>query len=106
MVGRATNRLMRLIRGKGHVNGPGKPKDRGSKPKWANVAGMIASRPIGMVGRGTVEIEVQWARWVGTFTQAMPSLWGNEGRQCKPKSPHILYVVKDRYEPSTCSRTR
>lgn len=56
MARRATNRLMRLIRSKGNVNGPGKPKDRGSKPKWANVAGMIDSRPIVMAGRGIVEI--------------------------------------------------
>jgi len=62
------------------------------------MAGRAASRPIAMAGRGIVEVEVQWARWARAFTQAVPSPWGNEGRQCKPKSLHILYVVEDIHE--------
>ena len=59
-----------------------------------------------MVGRGIAEIEVQWAKQTRASTQVVPSLWGNEGRQCKLKSPHILHAVEDRHKPSTHSRTR
>ena len=58
------------------------------------MAKMTANRPIGM------------ERNSRTSTQTVPSPWGNEGRQCKPKSPHILHVVEDRHKHSTHSRTR
>ena len=74
--------------------------------KRTNMIGMIANKHIGMARRGTTEIEVQWARWVGASTHVVPSPWGYEGMQCKPKSPHILYAEEDRHEPSTRSRAR
>ena len=58
------------------------------------MAKMTANRPIGM------------ERNSRTSTQTVPNPWGNEGRQCKPKSPHILHVVEDRHKHSTHSRTR
>ena len=67
---------------------------------------MTTNKPISMARRGTTEIEVQWARWVGASTYVVPSPWGYKGMQCKPKSPHILYAKEDRHEPSTRSKTR
>ena len=49
MTGMAAKRPMGLIRGKVKVNESGKSKDRGNKPKWANMARMAASRPMGLI---------------------------------------------------------
>ena len=52
---------MGVIRGKNKADRPGKPRKESDETPWASIAGLTASKPMGMARRGIAKMEAQWA---------------------------------------------
>ena len=68
MAGMTINKPMEVLRGNSKANGPRKPRKESDETLRASMAGLIASRPMGMARRGIVKMEAQWAIRVEAFS--------------------------------------
>ena len=57
----AIKKPMEALRGKSKADGPRKPRKESDETPQASMAGLTASKPMGMARRGIVKMEAQWA---------------------------------------------